>query len=177
MTNVHETIWKSIPGFEGLYEASNTGLIRSLPKKYSFGLSVDRVMKPMADKDGYLKLKLIKNGKGYYLRVHRLIALAFVSKPAGCNVIDHINNVKYDNRAENLRWVTIKQNTQFAFADGLINIPGKPVNQLTLDDIFIKRFEKIQHVKHDGFNRECVKDVLTKRQKTHKGFKWEYAKM
>ena len=99
--------WRDIPGYEGLYQVSNFGRV--------YGMRTDVYIKMFLDKDGYLKLNLYgKNTAGKSVRktyhVHRLVALAFIPNPDNKPQIDHINGVKTDNRPENLRWATCKEN-------------------------------------------------------------------
>ena len=67
-------------------------------------------MKPAKNKYGYVQIGLCKNGKQKTVRVHRLLALAFIPNPENKTDVDHINGIKHDNRLENLRWVTHKEN-------------------------------------------------------------------
>lgn len=105
-----EEIWKSVEGYEGLYEVSNMGNVRSLKRKTTKG----KLLNPILDKDGYLRVTLSKNNNAKGHRVHRLVALAFVD---GCslenNIINHKNEIKTDNRAENLEWCDAKYNTNY----------------------------------------------------------------
>ena len=110
--------WKPIEGFEGYYEISNQGRIRSsdrvcgtMPKGYDRHLK-GQLMKPTDNGNGYLIVHLKKNGRRVSRYIHRLVAEAFLEKPAGCNVVDHIDYNKSNNAAENLQWCTQKENVQ-----------------------------------------------------------------
>ena len=106
-TTIPEVEWRPVVGFEGSYEVSNTGLVRSLKGRKG----PTYVMKLQPDKVGYLLVHLRggKTSKKLYL-VHRLVATAFIPNPEGKPQIDHINAIKSDNRVENLRWVTPREN-------------------------------------------------------------------
>ena len=113
-------IWKPIPSYEGFYEASNMGRIRSVPHITSHPRNNDmpfarsgKIRKPRYDKNGYAILNLSKNGVFKTCKVHRLVAEAFIPNPDNLQQIDHINGKVYDNRVENLRWCTTQQNTKY----------------------------------------------------------------
>ena len=112
MNNMTNEIWKDIPGYEGLYQASNYGHIRSV-REYVFGSKEPRLLKNPMDRYGYLKAVLYKDNKPKHTTVHQLVAMAFLGHtPCGCKlVIDHINYVRNDNRLENLRVVTTRENS------------------------------------------------------------------
>ena len=100
--------WKDIEGYEGLYQVSNIGRVKRL---VGFKCNVERFLTGQKDKDGYILLCLSKDGSIKRYRVHRLVAEAFVPNPDNKPEIDHINTDRSDNRAENLRWATRKENT------------------------------------------------------------------
>ena len=97
--------WRDIAGYEGLYQVSDWGNILSIRK--------NEKMKPNLGKNGYLKTTLTKDKEKEYILVHRLVAEAFIPNPENKPCVDHINGVRTDNRAENLRWCTHKENNNF----------------------------------------------------------------
>lgn len=97
-------IWKDIPGYEGRYQASNLGRIKSILRGET------RIKKLRLDKCGYLQVCININGKQYNKTVHRLIAKTFIKNIDNKPCIDHVNTIRTDNRVENLRWVTHKEN-------------------------------------------------------------------
>ncbi len=110
-----EEIWKDIKGYEGLYQISNFGNIKSMDKviirkdgiKY---IKRGTMLKPSINTSGYLQIGLSKNGIRKPFRIHRLVAIAFIPNPYNKPFIDHINTIKTDNKVENLRWVTREEN-------------------------------------------------------------------
>lgn len=102
--------WKPIEGYEGLYEVSSYGRVRSLKRKATSG----RVLKPQLTKSGYLRVHLSKSNRTKNAVVHRLVACAFVDGQSNTRCqVNHINEVKSDNRAENLEWCTPLYNTNY----------------------------------------------------------------
>ena len=103
--------WKPIAGYEGLYEVSNLGNVRSY-QNFGYGLKKDpKMITPTINKYGYLGITLCKNTKHRYKTIHRLVAETFIKNDDRSLQIDHINGVKTDNRVFNLEWVTPKENT------------------------------------------------------------------
>lgn len=112
-----EEIWKDIPGYEGLYQVSNLGNVKSLERivlkngKYPF-LSKGKILKNNNIGKGYLVVFLSKNGNVKMFQIHQLVAIAFLNHiPNGHKiVVDHINNIRSDNRLENLQTITNREN-------------------------------------------------------------------
>lgn len=103
-------VWKSIEDYEGLYEISNLGNVKSLNYKHT---KKEGILAKCNNRNGYLTVNLFKNRKVKTRRIHQLVALAFLNhKPCGYElVINHINHIKTDNRLENLEIVTHRENS------------------------------------------------------------------
>lgn len=131
-------IWKDIPGYEGLYQASNLGRIKSLPRYSTRG----KVLRPNINKhNGYAYVSLSKHNHREQKRVHVLVMSAFSpkSKKPGYDrncQIDHINGDKTDNRLSNLEWVTQRENQLRAYALGLNGKSTKQVIDLDTKEVF-----------------------------------------
>ena len=114
-----------VPGFEGLYEVSNTGIVRSLDRvvqgtdgiQYPFR---GRVLSPVANKNtGYLQVALWRDNQGYWYYVHRLVGQAHLPNPSNLPEINHKDGLRQNNHRDNLEWVSRQGNAQHAVRTGL----------------------------------------------------------
>ena len=110
---MNKEIWKDIPGYEGLYQASNLGRIKKIWK------TKETIMKPSLQKEGYLRIGLVKNSKRKSYQVHRLIALCFIDNIYNKKYVNHIDGNKQNNNADNLEWVTASENLKHAYDNNL----------------------------------------------------------
>lgn len=112
---MEEEIWKDIVGYEGLYQVSNLGRVKSLSRKMSNGkgtyISKEKILKGNQDRYGYLFVNLCKQSKRKIFRIHTLVAITFLNfNTKDKLVVDHINNIRSDNRLENLQIITNREN-------------------------------------------------------------------
>lgn len=110
-------IWKDIVGYEGLYQVSNMGRVKSL--NYNHTLE-ERILKNIKSNGYYYRVMLYKNKKGKSIRIHRLVGNAFIKNPDNKPCINHIDGNKSNNRVDNLEWCTYKENTEHAFITGMM---------------------------------------------------------
>lgn len=111
-------VWKDIEGYEGLYQVSNLGRVLSLARtrKNRWGQDVpvlERILTPRINDKGYLRVALSKDDVSKDFFIHRLVAMAFIPNPNNYPIINHMNEVKTDNRVENLEWCTHKYNVNY----------------------------------------------------------------
>ena len=176
-----EELWKDIPGFEGYYQASNLGRVKSLDRyvnsRYpgSKMLKKGKILSPKVSNKGYLETTLMIEGKCFYKRIHQLIALTFLPNPNNYLQINHINEVKTDNRVENLEWCTAQQNIEAYTTQRNI------VYQYSLKGKLIKVWNSLtraaEYVSGDktGIHHCCVGYLSNGNpKKTYLGYIWSY---
>lgn len=119
MTKVKE-IWKDVAGYEGSYQVSNLGRVKSLPR---FQVKREIILSDGKDSGGYRIVGLSKNGESKTFTVHRLVAIAFIPNPLSKPTVNHKNSIRSDNRVENLEWCTHSENIKHGFKHGLMSPP------------------------------------------------------
>ena len=105
--------WRDIQGYEGYYQVSNLGRIKSIR------FNKEKILTIQHDKDGYCTVGLTKNNKLKLCKVHRLVCKTFFNNSKNKPQVNHINGIKNDNRAENLQWCTCKENMKHGWKTGL----------------------------------------------------------
>lgn len=186
MDNLEKEIWKDILGFEGLYQASNLGRIKSLERfrKGKNGSSVpvkERIFKPSINRNGYYQVCLHKQSIQKTYRVNRLIYEAFNGLIPENMQVNHINEIKTDNRLSNLNLMTCKENCNWGTgiercAKKLINGKcSKTVLQFDLQDNFIKEYHSAKQVEREtGFAHSNICACCNGKYKTAYNYKWQY---
>lgn len=116
---MEQEIWKDIKGYEGKYQVSNFGNVRSLMYHNTKGIKRISLLKPATDGSGYFRCALSKNNILTTFKVHRLVAQAFIPNPNNYPQINHIDGNKKNNRVENLEWCTNSMNQIHAYSNNL----------------------------------------------------------
>ena len=126
-----DEIWMSVRDYEGFYEISQSGVVRSVERLIStprgYRKAPQRIITSRKNNSGYLEVRLSKDGICKTKFIHVLLASSFIPNPLNKKEVNHINGVKEDNRIENLEWVTHAENIQHAYQLKLIQKKAKPV--------------------------------------------------
>lgn len=174
-------IWKPIPGYEGIYEASSWGRIKSL-ERYAYCKNGrkfklhEKIMNQFLSPQGYYAIVLKGEGKNpARYGVHRLIAKTFIKQDnPEKNHIDHIDGNPLNNTIFNLRWVTRTENMHNPITEARIDAAiGRTVIRLAPDGS-TKEYHQIKDVEKDGFNRHKVCTCCGGHRLFHGGYVWVY---
>ena len=158
---MQDEVWKDIPGYEGLYQVSNLGRVKSLPRKGTRSSDI-YMLKIQKYKTGYLYVSLSKNNKRKKEKIHRLVALAFISNIKNDKYINHKDENPMNNCVENLEWCTQSYNNKYS--------KGKQVNQYDDEGNIIKTWSSVREVAETmKFNRKNFTIMLKKGNKN-----WRY---
>lgn len=142
--------WRDIEGYEGVYQVSNFGDIKSLARNiynYFSGTRAvpDRLLKSCVQKNGYRIVSLYPSVKSKTFCIHRLVAQAFIPNPENKPEVNHINGIKTDNRVENLEWATSSENRQHAHDTGLkISQKGSECSKAKLNEAQVLEIRSIK---------------------------------
>ena len=174
-------IWKELEGYEGDYEVSNMGQVRSITKEFECfsrrgnhthkRIRYGRVIKPRLQNNGYCVVWLSRNGKVKACTVHRLIAKTFIENPKNLYCVNHKNGDKTDNRVDNLEWCTSGENLKHAY-DKLnrVHRKGKKIFCVELN----RTFESIKDASEKlKVNQSAIGNVIAGRAKHAGGYSWK----
>lgn len=165
---MQDEIWKDIIGFEGLYQVSNFGNVKSLRNNIN--------LSPALTRKKYYVVKLCYRLSSKSIFIHRLVATAFIANPENKPSVNHINGIKTDNMVENLEWCTNKENTIHAYKIGLKKPCYKSVAQLSLKGEIIKIFNSIKEAgKELNIDASSITKVCLNKQQTAMGFIFKHS--
>ena len=186
--------WRDVPGYEGLYQVSNYGRVKSLNYKRT---GREKLLKPGVDGRGYLRVILYKDGKVKHPRVHRLTAQAFMPNPLNLPQVNHKDENKLNNRVfinedgsvdpekTNLEWCTNEHNCNYGTRNQRVaeaNTNGKTskrVYQYALNGELVAIWSSTAECGRIGFNQGavaacCNNKYLREENNKYKGFRWSY---
>jgi hypothetical protein len=173
-----DEIWKDIQGYEGYYQASNLGRVRSLNRIKCNGHKLSgKILKPSADKDGYLHVVLSADKVNTSYQVHRLIASAFIENKERKPEVNHLDEIKTNNTPENLCWCTRKENMNHGTnIERTSHKNRKSVIQLTLGMKPLKVWDSISDVSNNlGYGQGYISNCCNKKCESAYGYIWRFA--
>ena len=170
-------VFLSVPGYDGLYEVSNLGNVKSLRS--------GKLLKQANNREGYKLVCLTIKGKSRSFSVHRLVALAFIPNPENLPEINHKDETHDNNCADNLEWCTRKYNLNYGTYKermsktqkeaGTHNKSVSAYDKKTFK--FVKSYDSITEAENElGIGKNCISQCLRGKQKTAGGYIWKYNK-
>ena len=169
MNNENE-VWRDIEGYEGMYQVSDKGRVRSL----KFGK--ERILKPGRLKNDYLYVNLCKNGEAKKYYIHRLVAQAFLPNPDNLSQINHRDEIKTNNCVENLEWCDSKYNNNYGtHIQRQVEKVSKTVLQFTKSGEFVREWKSVADVKRNHrYTHAHISECCLGKYKSSHGFFWKY---
>lgn len=170
-----DEIWCPIKGYEGLYEVSDQGRVKSL----KFGK--ERILKPRRNNCGYLQVCLYKNVEQKMYLVHRLVSKTFIPNPKNLTEVNHKDENKENNSVQNLEWCDRKYNNNYGTRIQMVskkNTNGKlskPLLQYTKSGEFVREWKSSHDVERNlGFAQQHISSCCIGKLKSANGFVWKY---
>lgn len=162
-------VWRTVEDFPN-YEISNMGRIRNINTGY--------VLSPGDNGHGYLQVTLCQNGEKKRVYIHRLVGIAFIPNPNNLPQINHRNENRADNRAENLEWISIKDNVNYGTRAERFSLSrGKPVEQYDLAGNYLNTWTGTREAERQtGISQSSISACCLGKRKTAGGFIWKFAK-
>ena len=157
--------WKDIKGFEGCYQVSNFGQVKSLPQKRRWHQRKPYLLSANIVKNGYCLAHLYIQYQRKAIPIHRLVALAFIPNPSNKPQVNHKDGNKQNNKVDNLEWVTKAENGKHAFRNGFLKLPPPKLNQedvIKIGELY-PRFSQRKIAKIFNVSRGTISDVINKK--------------
>lgn len=171
-------MWKDIKGYEGYYQVSDKGEIKSVTRNVKRGSSYkpvnERILRPYLNK-GYLSVVLSKNGKTHTVEIHRVVAETFIPNPNNYPCVNHKDEITSNNCVSNLEWCTYSYNLSYNEARIKAAVSKrKPILQYDLDGNFIREWSHAREASEFlGINKRAIYGACTGRLKTSGGYRWK----
>ena len=161
-----EEIWRDIDGYEGLSQISNKGRVKSLK------WGKERILKPLINSSGYLKVGLCKNGRVDQLQLHRLVAESFIANPENKPQVNHKDENKLNNCVNNLEWSTAKENSNYGSRNERLS---RKILQYSKSGEFIKEWPGALEVERElNINHSNIAACCKCKRNFAGGFVWRY---
>ena len=173
-------IWKDIKGYEGLYQISNMGRVKSLKRKCKTirgERTVNEKIRSLSfDTYGYLIVQLKKEGIGKTRTIHRLVAETFIENPNNYTQVNHIDEDKTNNCVSNLEWCTMQQNNSYGTrAERIRKSQQLAIIQCDLEGNEIREWEGMGIMSREtGYDQGLISRVCNGKRKTAYGYKWKF---
>lgn len=181
-----EEIWKDVVGYEGYYQVSNLGNVKSLNWR-NVGCAKNLWLKP--HNKGYLQVELAKGGIKKCFVVHRLVATAFIPNPCGYPQVNHKDENKRNNCVSNLEWCNASYNAIYSLERNGVCCNGKrearrrnsshsnqPIIQMNLDGSIVQTWDNSRTIfLETGMSDWSISECCRGKRKTAYGYKWQYA--
>lgn len=160
--------WRDVKGYEGLYQVSNWGRVKSFCKSEKILVSFSL--------GNYLGVKLRKNGNNKTCTVHRLVASAFIPNSKGFSQVNHKDENKQNNDVNNLEWCDVKYNINYGtrtkrMAENL----SVAIEQVAFDGTIVKKWNSLHEAGRNGFSIGHICQCCKGKRHYHKGYIWRYA--
>ena len=161
-----EEVWKDVKGFDGIYQVSNLGNIRSV-----------KLMKPRPIWNGYMQISFYKDGIEYHRLVHRVVAEAFLENSENLPQVNHKDENKKNNRADNLEWCTRNYNKNYGTGNKRsAEKRSKRVLQFTLDWELIEEHPSLISIERNlGYDHSTIAKCCNRKKAQAYGYRWKYA--
>ena len=168
--------WKDIPNYEGLYQISNLGRVKSFRHSTKHRWEDEYIIKPSIANNGYYQVTLYNNTVRHKFLVHRLVAQAFIPNPNEYPQVNHKDENRLNNSADNLEWCTAEYNNAYGTARlRQIDTVSIPVEQLTYDGKVIAIYRSTRIASELlGIKRGTLKSAIDKHSQ-FKGYYWRYS--
>lgn len=182
-------IWKDIKGYEGYYQVSSYGNVKSLNRRVEHKKNrtrniIERILKSKPNGKGYYIVGLHRNGIMKHKTIHRLVCEAFIPNPLNKPCINHLDSNTTNNHVDNLEWVTYKENTQHGFKYGNMDIEfykqlgkntGKKVLMFSIRNDPLLLFDNQSIAQRmSGFDSRRISDCCNNKRESYKNYKWQY---
>lgn len=184
LDNLPNEEWRDVVGYEGLYQVSNLGRIKSLERRVprSNGKTMlvrERICKVSINRK-YIYVTLSKYGKQPNMKVHRLVAEAFIPNPGNLPQINHKDENPANNQVLNLEYCTSGYNRSYGTINKRIKDTwrkkhGVKIIRMNLDGSFSKEYKCTKDVQDDGFDRRAVYRCCKRTNRTHRNYRWSFA--